>query len=80
MLIKKDSIIEIKNGLKFIVLDIKEYQGKEVALLQGVEDGILRFAVERANNETEKIEMMFIEDDKLIKEIAEDFDRQDNKI
>ena len=80
MLIKKDSIIEIKSGMKLIVLDIKEYQGKEVALLQSVEDGILRFAVERTNNETEKIEMMFIEDDNLIKEIAEDFDRQDNKI
>ena len=47
MIFKPEAIVEIEKGLKFVVLDIKKYEGKEVALVQGVKDGVLRFAVEK---------------------------------
>ncbi len=79
MIIKQNSIVEISKGLKFMVLDIKTFQNKEVALVQGVEDGVLRFVVEKVDEKENKIDLMFIEDVNLIKEIALEFDRQDGK-
>lgn len=80
MIFKKDSIVEVKKGLKFIVLDIKNYEKKEVALLQGLEDGVLRFAVEKINKSTKEAYLEFINDTNLIMSIAKEFDKQDGKI
>ena len=80
MIFKPESIVEIEKGLKFVVLDIKNYEGKEVALLQGVKDGVLRFAVEKIDAESKKASLVFINDENLIKAIAVEFDKQDGKL
>ena len=80
MIFKPKARVEMKDGMRFVVLDIKKYEGREVALVQGIEDGVLRFAVEEINAKEKTARLVFIEDQKLINAIATEFDRQDGKL
>lgn len=80
MLVKKQSIVEIEEGYKFLVLDIKEVDGTEIALLQSIETGMFKFAAEKVDSEKKSAELYFINDKELIKQIALEFDKQDGKI
>lgn len=80
MIFKPEAIVEIEKGLKFVVLDIKKYEGKEVALVQGVKDGVLRFAVEKIDEQNKSASLVFINDENLVKAIAVEFDKQDGKL
>ena len=80
MFINKGSVVEIENNLNFVVLDIKTYEGREIALVQGIEDAVLRFAVEKIDEKNKDLSLVFIDDQNLIKAIATEFDRQDGKL
>ena len=80
MIFNSNDIVEMKGGVKFVVLDIKEYEGKEVALVQSLTDAVLRFAVEELDAKEKTAKLIFIEDQELINAIATEFDRQDGKL
>ena len=77
MIFEKNSIVEIENGLKFVVLDIKKYEDIEIALVQGLKDAVLRFALEKVDEKNRTARLVFVNDEKLIESIAKEFDRQD---
>ena len=76
-MIEKNSIIEIEDGLKFIVLDVKEIENNKVLLLQGLDDGVHRFAIDET--ESENSSLQFIDDKEFMLQIAKEFDYQDRK-
>ena len=80
MIFKQNAIVEMEGGKKFAVLDIKTCQGKEVALVQGLDDAILRFAVEEVDIKKKIANLIFIEDQNMINAIATEFDKQDGKL
>ena len=81
MFIKKNSVVTIDGGKEtFFVLDIKKIAGKEVVLLQGVSDGVLRFALENIDAKKLEAKLLFVNDFQMVKEIAQEFDKQDGKV
>ena len=76
MEIKKNSVVEIEKGLNFVVLDVKEIQGKRVALLQCAQDTDLRFAIEKIDQKSKEIKLFFVDDKELEMKLAEEFDKK----
>ena len=73
MKIKNRSIIKLSNERDYLVDDIKEIDGKEVALLQDLETGFYIFALEKDNG------LVMIDDEQLQKALAKEFDKIDKK-
>lgn len=76
MVITAGNIVEVQGDKKFLVLDVKKIKNKVVALLQGVEDGFLRFATEEVDINSKSVTLKFINDKELEMAIAKEFDRQ----
>lgn len=75
MIIKKNTVIKMSDGLKHFVMDIKPVQEREVALLYGAKDGVYRFAIEDFN-EKGKATLKYINDQAKRNMIARAFDIQ----
>ena len=75
MLIKKNTVIKMADGLKHFVMDIKSIQEREVALLYGAKDGVYRFAIEDLN-EKGKVILKYVNDPLKKQKIARAFDIQ----
>ena len=73
MNIKNRAIVKLSNERDYLVDDIKEIDGKEVALLQDLDTGIYVFALEKDNG------LVMIDDENLKKALAREFDRIDKK-
>ena len=73
MKFKNRSIVKLSNERDYLVDDIKEIDGKEVALLQDLETGNYIFAIEKDNG------IVMINDENLQKALAKEFDKIDKK-